>query len=365
MNPQHVIALLGRKDEPTDAVEEYCRYLGQALTAHNFQMEVERCPWDKIGWPQALAQLKKSATAWHGQWVLAQYTALSWSARGFPLRFLRVLKLLKSAGVRVGIVFHDVQGYPGQRMIDRFRRAVQVRIMRQAIVLADCTICTVPPENLEWLTSIPANASFVPVGANLPIASTKIPERIDTVPTIGVFSITGGDAGSRETKLIVDAVRHASQNLGKLRLSVFGRHAELREATLREALQKFPVDLSVEGVLDAKEVVQKLSACDVLLFVRHAISSRRGSAIAGIACGIPIVAFSGSETAAPITEAGVVIVTSDLSEQLHRALVRILSDASLRAELSARSRTTYERYFAWTAIAARFATILRDNYPER
>ena len=25
------IALLGRKDEPTDAVEEYCRYLSAAL----------------------------------------------------------------------------------------------------------------------------------------------------------------------------------------------------------------------------------------------------------------------------------------------------------------------------------------------
>jgi hypothetical protein len=30
---QLVIALLGRKDEPTDGVEEYCRYPGEALRA--------------------------------------------------------------------------------------------------------------------------------------------------------------------------------------------------------------------------------------------------------------------------------------------------------------------------------------------
>src|SRR5208283_2003824 len=124
-------------------------------------------------------------------------------------------------------------------------------------------------------------------------------------PTIAVFSITGGDPGARETKIILAAVRHAAQKLGKLRLSVFGRHAELREATLREGLQDLPVDISVEGVLDDQQVRDRLRAADVLLFVRAPISTRRGSAIAGIAAGVPMVAFAGPETTWPITDAGV------------------------------------------------------------
>jgi hypothetical protein len=114
--------------------------------------------------------------------------------------------------------------------------------------------------------------------------------REHTTPTIGVFSISG-EPGAHETEVVLAAVRHASQMLGRVRLSVVGRHAELSEANLRSGLQDLPLELSVEGVVVAR-VVKKFSACDVRLFVRGGISSRRGSAIAGIACvacGLPLI----------------------------------------------------------------------------
>jgi Glycosyl transferases group 1 len=355
-----LIALLGRKDEPTDAVEEYGRYLGAALRTHDFQLEIERFAWEKIGWPQAFAQLQASARAWRGQWVLVQYTALSWSARGFPQRVIRVLKLLKSAGCRAAVVFHDVEPFPGSRLVDQVRRMFQVRVMRSIVKIADAAIFTVPPEKVTWLSQRSVNSFFVPVGPNLPIPEiTNSP--VHSTLTIGVFSITGGEAGARETKIIVDAVREASQKLGRLRLSIFGRHAELREAELRRGLQDCSVDLSIEGVIDPEGVVQRFSDCDVLFFVRGPISSRRSSAIAGIACGLPVIAFSGSETAAPITEAGVLLVPNDSLEPLRTALVRVLSDPVLRADLSSRSRAAYQQYFSWSAIAARYAAVLSSK----
>jgi hypothetical protein len=42
MSGQHIIALLGRPDAPTDAVEEYCSYLGEALVAEDFDLIIER-----------------------------------------------------------------------------------------------------------------------------------------------------------------------------------------------------------------------------------------------------------------------------------------------------------------------------------
>src|SRR6266849_8754897 len=110
---RQIIALLGRKDEPTDAVEEYCRYLGEALRAHDFDLQIRRVPWEKHGWRDSLEAIRLQAGSWRGNWVFVQYTALAWSARGFPQRVLRVLRLLKSVGARVGIVFHDVEPYPG------------------------------------------------------------------------------------------------------------------------------------------------------------------------------------------------------------------------------------------------------------
>jgi hypothetical protein len=356
------IALLGRKDEPTDALEEYCSYLAAALQAHDIQLEIHRVPWEIDGWAEALRALRLQATKWRGTWVLVQYTALAWSARGFPQKVLRAMNILKAAGTRVGIVLHDVEPYPGTRLIDCVRRFAQVWTMRRVLALSDHTFFTVPPEKLSWLTAVPPNAVFVPVGPNLPIPSVPLASSLQNpVPTIGVFSITGGEAGARETQIIVAAGRYAAQKLGMLRLSIFGRQAEVRETELREGLRDLPVELSVEGIVEPSQVVQKLSACDVLLFVRGPISSRRGSAIAGIACGLPVIAYPGSETAVPITDAGVVLVSPDKPDELNAALVRVLSDATYRKDLATRSRAAYKTHFAWAAIAARFSALLNTR----
>ena len=219
------------------------------LTLFNWKSAACRGKFD--GWPDALHALRLQATKWSDTWVLVQYTALAWSSRGFPHKVLRALKILKSAGARVGIVFHDVEPYPGTRLIDSVRRFDQVWTMRRVISLADLTVFTVPPARLSWLTAVPANAFFVPVGANLPIPGVPQASSLqEPVPTIGVFSITGGESGARETQIILAASRCAAQKLGKLRLSIFGRHAELRETELREGLRDLPVELSVEGVVE-------------------------------------------------------------------------------------------------------------------
>jgi glycosyltransferase involved in cell wall biosynthesis len=356
-----VIALLGRRDEPTDALEEYCSYLGGALRSHEIQLEICRLPWDSLGWPEALRGLRLQAVPWRGTWVLVQYTALAWSARGFPHRFFRVLKILREAGARIAVVFHDAGPYGGARFIDACRRAIQILTMRRSARFAELAIFTVPPERLSWIRRNDFRAEFIPVGPNLPIPTeVSISHEKVQVPTIGVFGITGGEAGTRETRLIIDAVRHAAQQVGPVRLSVFGRHAELCEAELRSGLEGLPVEVSVDGILESSQVVERLCACDVLFFVRGGISSRRGSAIAGIACGLPLIAFSGSETAAPITEAGVILVNPEAQQELNSALVRILRDPEYRFELASRSREAYLSHFAWTVIAARYADLLRS-----
>jgi glycosyltransferase involved in cell wall biosynthesis len=102
-----------------------------------------------------------------------------------------------------------------------------------------------------------------------------------------------------------------------------------------------------------------LGASDVLLFVRGQISSRRGSAIAGIACGLPVIAQEGSETAPPITEAGVVLVPATAPSEFGPALLRVLSDQAYRASLAERSRNAQQLYFSWSVIAAQYAKALK------
>jgi glycosyltransferase involved in cell wall biosynthesis len=359
---ERCIALLGRRDEPTDAVEEYCRYLGEALKEHHFEMQMMRVEFAQPGWPVALETLRQQAGGWSGRWVLAQYTALGWSNRGFPLKFGGVLKILRNAGARVAVVFHDVTPYGGRRIIDGLRRRAQIRTLRNAHRQADLSVFTVALERVSWIPPQSTHAVFIPVGANLPVSTEAqtSSEAGEAKPlTIAVFGITGGETGRRESGIITEAVRFAAKRAGKLRLLAFGRHADDAEKYLQEGLRGTDVELHVSGVLPGEEVVRKLASADVSLFVRGGISTRRGSAIASIACGLPVVAYRGVETAFPIPEAGVVLVSPEKQEELGEALARVLTDREYRASLAERNRQAQEQYFSWKAIAAKYAKALK------
>jgi glycosyltransferase involved in cell wall biosynthesis len=362
MSGQRVIALLGRPDAPTDAVEEYCRYLGDALLAENFELVIKRVTWPEDGWRRSASSLRRRARKWQGAWVLVQYTALSWSERGFPLRFPRVLKTLKAGGVRVGVVFHDVEPYSGSRVIDGLRRRAQLHAMRAALRVCDAAVFTVPMENISWIKRPVGNGCFIPVGANLPTSSEANSRKSVSTGgklSIAVFGITGGEAGPKEIETIVDAVRFAAARVGNLRLIVLGRNAQSAEAELSERFRDSAVELHVLGVLPGEDVVRRLSISDVLLFVRGHISTRRGSAIAGIACGLPVIAFAGPETAPPITEAGLALFSPHRKGDLGDVLLRVLEDEHYRASLAQRSWLAQRRYFSWRAIAARYVDFMR------
>src|SRR5919106_2150509 len=101
-----VIALLGRRGGPTCGVEDYCTWLGRALTNRGCCLKQVRVPWEETGWPRAFHWLWRESACWSDRWVILQYTALSWSRRGFPLSLLVVLTILRLRSCRVAVVFH-------------------------------------------------------------------------------------------------------------------------------------------------------------------------------------------------------------------------------------------------------------------
>jgi len=358
------VAVLGQRNEAIDAVEEYCRYLGAALEKHAFSLDIARVEWATKGWRRSLRELREKVGNEPNTWVLLQYTSLAWSRRGFSLRVPGIIQTLKKNGARCAVVFHDVEGYYGNRLIDRIRRATQLHAMRKAVRLADFSILTIPTERIPWIDRNSRNVVFIPVGANLPSpekAWSQEKDRARNLPTVTVFSLSGNRAGAEEVESIAQTVRYAAERMGALRLLVIGRHSEIAGSQLKEGLMGTSVQVTIHGLLPAEEVVQKLGASDVLLFTKGPISSRRGSAIAGIACGLPVIASEGWETGAPITEAGVVLIPETAKNEFGPALLRVLTDAAYRAKLSERSRRAQEVYFSWSAIAGRYAKELRTR----
>jgi glycosyltransferase involved in cell wall biosynthesis len=359
---EECVALLGRQDEPTDGVEEYCTWLARSLAPLGIILKFSRVPWARTGWRAALADLRRQAAAWASRVVFVQYTALAWSRRGFPWRLPQVLRILHAAGARCVVVFHDAGPYPGRRFADRVRRLCQVHLMRCAWRRSHGVILTVPPEILTWRRPASPVPIFMPVGANLPApASFHDAARVASSPlTVAVYGVTGGAHLQREVADIALAVNRVASRVSELRLVVFGRGAQDARAPLEGAIDQSRAELEVKGLLPSQEVARTLEAADVLLFVRGHISTRRGSAIAGIVCGLPVVAYAGPETAAPITDAGVLLVSLGDREALAQTLERVLTNDELRASLAKRSQHAAAQVFSWQAIAARYAELIRE-----
>jgi glycosyltransferase involved in cell wall biosynthesis len=357
-----VRSLLGKRDSPTDAVEDYCRLLGAALKERGCDFTLARVSWDEVGWAGALGELWRNSPDWKGSWVLAQYTALMWSRRGFPLLFLLVPGVLKLRKTRIAVVFHDPQPYGGKRFVDRARRVCQWVVMRWAYGLSDATVLTVPLEEAGWLPKRRTKATFIPIGANVPVSATdrRLSRNGHEAKIITVFGIT--DAGNihKEIADIALAAKRASEQVGRVRLVTLGRGSAESAERLRQALGGSRVEFDALGILAAAEVSQVLADADVSLFVRGPISTQRGSAIASIANAVPLVSYANPTLPVPLAEAGVLGVPYPQGEELAQATTRVLTDRQLWCELHERSRLAHAKYFSWEAVASRFLEVLRD-----
>jgi glycosyltransferase involved in cell wall biosynthesis len=345
-------------------VRDYCTLLSEEFARRGDRLDVADLRWEIQGWRKALRRLWRDSRAWAGRWVLFQYTALMWSRRGFPLGALAVLWLLRLRGAKLCVVFHDVTNEFRSGLIQRIRVGFQYWAMRTAFRWASLCVLTVPVNQVPWLPRNAGKAVAIPVGANF--SETERP--IDTLsaprlaaPAVAVFGITYGTQGREEIKDIGYAVKHAKSKLAHLRLVAFGRGSMEAESALREEFEGAGVELMVLGLLPAKQIRELLEGVGVMLCVRGEVSSRRGSAIAGIVCGLPIVGCRGAETGFPITEAGVLLFEKRDREGLAKALGRILTDPELYGDLRQRSLRAAREHFSWDAIAAQSVNALADR----
>jgi len=364
------IALVGPREEPTDGVRDYCQFLADALKQRGIRMTLSEMRWAQRGWIRGLLDLRTAARDWKDRWILLQYTPLSWSRRGFPFGAIAVMAMLRLRGARTAIMFHDWTGYGGPRAIDRFRWACQRWSMRRAASLAERSILPAPPRTASWLGDTKSRAIFIPIGANLPSLAVTKPAGRDCSDhehqgrqalIVAVYSFTAGEPGRKEATTVGSVLKAASSRIPGLRLVVLGRGSKENQPYIEQALNGAPVELSILGLLSAEDVARELSRADVMLFVRGEMLGHRGSAIAGIACGVPVVGYGDPARAFPLSEAGVVLVPPDDNDALAEALTRVLADDKFRLELRQRSQRAQAEYFSWDRIAGRFAETLTDD----
>ena len=358
-----LITLLGSRDSPTDGVQDYCEFLRRALDHRGVRLEIARVDWKQKGWSTSLRELWNSSKAWRGKWVILQYTALGWSRRGCPFGVLVVLAILRCRGVRCGVLFHEPHQTGGTGWLGRIRGACQSWVIRTSYSLASKAIFADPLEMIHWLPEDDSKGTFIPIGSNVPerLSQAAIRPNEDCTKTVAIFCITGAPHASIEIEEIAYTARCAVSSGAPLRFVFFGRGTSEAREQIECAFRDIPVEISVLGLLDASKIGGILANSDVMLCVRGAIFPRRGSALAGISCGLPIVCYRGPESTFPITEAGLELVPYRDRDALGKAVHRVLSDDRLRQALRRRSFQAHYNYFSWDSIAARFARELFDE----
>jgi glycosyltransferase involved in cell wall biosynthesis len=248
----------------------------------------------------------------------------------------------------------------GTRLRDRIRGRFQVWVIRRLYRAAEKVIFTVPLQNVPWLEQNHAKALYIPIGANIPerIANRntgKLEKRASKIVAVFCLSLS-----SQRLIEIVDLVRAAERvrgSIGDVRFVILGKGSEEARPEIEAALSGKGVEFSILGRLPADEVADTLAAADALLYLCGHVTQTRGSALASVACGLPIVGYA-SGTREPIHDAGVELVPYRDREALAAALVRVLTDAPLLIELRRKSSVAQQREFSWDSIAHRYMKAL-------
>jgi hypothetical protein len=287
---------------------------------------------------------------------MLQYSHLAWSSRGFPLGALAIAATVRLGGAKLAVTLHDPLPFAGIRVRDRIRTFTQLMVMRMLVLLAHRTFVTVDPSVISWAGGrMRGVLSLVPVGSNVGVMTRRRARAKER--TVVVFGVTENNVA--EATRIARVVRTARRSLPDLALQVVGRGALQSMPALQRELGRSDVGLSVHGVIAADDVAVHIADADVLLFLRGGASSRRSTIAAAIACGTPIVAERGPETAPPITEAGLELVPLGDDAAAAAAIVRIVEDQTWSAELSSRNHEAHDRWFSWESIGTRIIECLR------
>ena len=353
---QKWIALMGRRDEPTDGVEDYCRFLAGALASCGIHLQSARVSWERQGWLRALWDLRQESKLWRGHWVLLQYTGMAWSRRGFPIGALIVALILKSQGARGAVIFHESsRQHSSPNWIGRLRGMLQAVTIRRLYHGVDRAIFSIPLESVGWLPTGDSKSYFIPIGANVPERlSPRTPAPGPQPKTVVVFGVTGAPNMVPEVEAITEVMKRTAQSVRALRLVLCGRGSSDAEKLLAPNLHERGVEVVAKGILSAEAVADELHSADAYLFVRGPISLQRGSALAGIACGVPIVGYRNGKVMYPLDQAGIEWAPVGELNVLAQNLAAVLSNKQKWTELHERNLRLQRNYFGWNRIADQY-----------
>lgn len=204
--------------------------------------------------------------------------------------------------------------------------------------------------NKSVLVPSPSNISVEPVLENHKAEwrrRSRWPEETRIILYFGSIS------PPKQVPWILDAWR-AARAAAPTALIVIGDQLEV-ETSAEE--RRF---LAVHSFLASEDVSRAMQAADLLAlpFIDGA-SERRGSLMAGLSHGLPVVTTIGPATGSTLRKSDAfVAVPFDRPDLFTAKVVELLADTNHCAGLSQRAKTVYERSYGWPTVIARLEALI-------
>jgi glycosyltransferase involved in cell wall biosynthesis len=296
--------------------------------------------------------------------VLVQYVPHAFGMKGINVPFCAAIAAIRNA--EVWVMFHEV-ALPWAPAL-RWRAnsaALATRAMANILAArADRVFVSIPLWARILREVAPLwrdHAAWLPIPSNVPLrvadssrADTRARLRVPAgAPMIGHF----GGYGSLIAPLLTMAIRQLLEADTRRVALLVGRGGEtfvrgIESAGLRDRM-------IATGEIAASEVAAHLSACDLLVQpYPDGISSRRTSAMAGLALGVPTVTTDGIATE-PVWRADNAVALATSPGEVAAAAESLLAKPADARALGERGRSLYGRRFA----LERTVEILRGAAP--
>lgn len=334
-----------RKTHSLDAIDEYSRRLVEAMgdVGHSAAYV-----------PDGLPLLRRGGH--DPAWILLQYMPFSYGRWGFAPKLVRdAITLKRTTGALFGVMVHEAWV-----AMDTWRTGVmgayQRLQLRSLLLIAD--VIFVSTGYLR--AALGSRAVHVPVGSNItPIAKPRHEARRELgIADEFVVALFGTGNPHRVLKHPEAAISGLAAVRGAAKLRVFNLGAGAGPLQVPSEVR-----VDTPGGLPAHDISRHLLASDVLLLsFSDGISTRRGTLMAGLAHGVPVVGLRGISTDDVLTAHPEAVVLTPVGDPVAFAdAVLALTGDPQRLEQTGRAGAAlYAECFDWPVIAERVTTVLED-----
>ncbi len=293
-------------------------------------------------------------------WVMLQYNSFSYGKWGLNLSLPRMIKSIAKTGTRVMLMAHEeyvpVKGLKSLVMTS-WQRLQLKQLGKQAHVVG-FSIDPWVRKFTPWFKE--KRLHHFPVGSNIQLNPTTR-EQARSLLAIPEDAVVLGLFGTVNQALMYRWVSNAVAEVEKKGYRVcvlyLGPHVE----AMRKLLPG--VDMVTTGALSSLDVSLRFPAIDVYLSpLLDGVSTRRGTFMAALQHGLPVVGtigFNTDEMLIKQNQVSAILVPANAMNEFVDAVVELVAHPLKRIELSAKAAEFYQAQFDWPILSRKMLSLMQ------